>query len=137
MNYFLKFIKKRFKNSHLPFLAAKWSGVNKNLPKVNKNQIHIFSITIFSCKMKLSILKSSILHNATFLLAAKHGHSLQFGRSCQRYNTLWKSTMVCKTGQRVATADFYIPLTLSNLLLYCKIWLLPPLELVKISFYKV
>ena len=57
MNYFLKFIKKRFKDSHLPFLAAKWSGVYKNLPRDNKNEIHIFSITIFSCKMKSSILK--------------------------------------------------------------------------------
>ena len=65
-NCFQKFIKKIFKNSQLPFLAAKWSGVYKNLPKNNKNQIHIFSITISSCKMKWSILKSSILNMPHF-----------------------------------------------------------------------
>ena len=64
MNCFLKFIKNIFKNRYLPFLAAKWSGVYKNLPEVNKKQIHIFSITLFSSKMKWSIWTSHISYGS-------------------------------------------------------------------------
>ena len=50
MNYFLKFIKKIFKNSHLPFLAAKWSGIYKYLPKVSKIRFISFQLPFLAAK---------------------------------------------------------------------------------------
>ena len=182
-------------------MAAKWSGVYINLPKVNKNQIHIFSITIFSCKMKSSILKSSIFNMPhsfvsrrwTLLLKLKilklvldvlHFILLPlcgcftnkfiiktrkslvvlicfvlFWMRWQLFSKIYKFSWILaipfsleevvkgitpcekvtwfvKLVKELHLLTFTSPWPCAICLLYCKIWLLPPLEIVKISFYK-
>ena len=47
LKFVLRFIKNRFINCQLPFLAAKWSGVYKNLPKTDS---HIFQLPFLAEK---------------------------------------------------------------------------------------
>ena len=42
--------RKIHKNSYLPFLAAKWTGVYKNLPKVNENKFTSFQLFFLAAK---------------------------------------------------------------------------------------
>ena len=65
--------RKIYKNSYVPFLAAKWTGVYKNLPKVNKNKFTSFQLFFLAAKWS-GYMKIFHFEQATFLMAAKHGH---------------------------------------------------------------